>query len=266
MKIDSVKLIYFSPTQTTQTIVEAIARGFNAKTTVPIDLTLPAAKTASFDELTSELAIIGAPVYSGRIPIDAKDRLGRIRANNTPAVLVVLYGNREYDDALLELKTQTEKAGFIPVAGGAFIGEHSFTSEKTPIAVGRPDADDIVTAEKFGRTIQNKLKNIRLLEDIPPLDVPGKYPYRKRQQPTKTSPVTKRSLCITCSSCAAVCPTAAITVKDEVITDSDKCIICCACIRACTNHSRVMEAQAVKLIAESIYEKYRERKEPEIFL
>ncbi len=266
LRIDSIKQIYFSPTQTTQTIVEAIARGFGAKTTTPVNLTLPDAATASFKAVTAELAIIGAPVYSGRIPIDAKDRLKRIRGNGTPAVLVVLYGNREYDDALLELKSQTEKMGFIPVAGGAFIGEHSFTSEKTPIAVGRPDMEDIEKAEKFGCMVRKKLQHMNSLNDVSPLDVPGKYPYRKRQQPTNVSPITKTSLCISCGNCAAVCPKQAITVGDTVITDPEKCIICCACIKNCKMHARVMEARAVKRIAEWIYECYQERKEPELFL
>jgi hypothetical protein len=42
-------------------------------------------------------------VYAGRISADAKFRLQRIKANNTQAVIVVMYGNREYEDALLEL-------------------------------------------------------------------------------------------------------------------------------------------------------------------
>ena len=131
MNIDSVNLIYFSPTGTSKKIVEAIARGMRTDTGGQLDLTPPAAKTRAFDELHSGLAIIGAPGYSGRIPIDAIDRLRRIKANDTPAVIVVLYGNREFDDALLELKNLIVDAGFKPVAGSAFIGEHSFSNDDT---------------------------------------------------------------------------------------------------------------------------------------
>ena len=44
-------------------------------------------------------------------------------ASQTPAVLVVVYGNRAYDDALLELSDIATGAGFVPLAAGAFVGE-----------------------------------------------------------------------------------------------------------------------------------------------
>lgn len=38
------------------------------------------------------------------VPGVALERLTRIQGNGQPAVAVVVYGNREFDDALLELK------------------------------------------------------------------------------------------------------------------------------------------------------------------
>ena len=266
MDIDSAKLIYFSPTGTTKIIVDAIVGGIRADAAGVIDLTSPGSETEVFDRLDSELAIIGAPVYSGRIPLEAIARLKRIRANNTPAVLVVLYGNREYDDALLELKDLAVEAGFIPVAGGAFIGEHSFSNENTPIATGRPDTKDLEKAERFGAQIRNKLRDIRGVDEITPLQVPGKYPHRKRMQPTNTSPITMESLCTTCGTCAGVCPTAAVAVNDSVETDPVLCIICCACIKNCPNRARVIKEPRVKQIAEWVYKNNSARKEPEVYL
>lgn len=66
----------------------------------------------------------------------------------------VMYGNREYEDALLELNNIVVEAGFQPVAGGAFIDEHSFENDSTPIAKGRPDIKDLQKATEFGRTIR----------------------------------------------------------------------------------------------------------------
>ena len=98
-----------------------------------LDLTPPEARIPPFVEMQAELVVIGAPVYGGRIPIDAKFRLQRINANNTPAVIVVMYGNRKYEDALLELNDIVVETGFKPVAGGAFIGKHSFENDSIPI-------------------------------------------------------------------------------------------------------------------------------------
>ncbi len=56
------------------------------------------------------------------------------------AIAVVVYGNRNYDDALIELKDILESDGFKVVAGAAFIGEHSFS--KT-LAKNRPDEKDM---------------------------------------------------------------------------------------------------------------------------
>jgi ferredoxin len=266
MNIDSARLIYFSPTHTTRIIVEAIAQGFQSEHIIPYDLTLPQSKTRMFDKLGSELAIIGVPVYSGRVPEDAIDRLRRIRANDTPAVIVVLYGNRDYNDALLELKDLSVETGFKPVAGGAFVGEHSWATEETPIAAGRPDTEDLQKAEAFGRLIRDKLIEFKTTDDILPLNVPGKYPHRKRMQPRNTSPVTSESLCTLCHTCEEVCPTAAIAVDDAVETDPGLCILCCACVKNCPTQARAMEEPRVKQIAKRVWESCSGRKEPVIYI
>ncbi|MFN2131051.1 MAG: flavodoxin family protein [Anaerolineae bacterium] len=98
----AVRLAYFSPTHTTERVLEAIARGARAREIGRIDLTPPAADR-TFEVSGDELAIIGAPVYGGRIPPEAARRLRQLRGNLTPAVPVVVYDNRAYEDALLEL-------------------------------------------------------------------------------------------------------------------------------------------------------------------
>jgi len=175
MDINSAKLIYFSPTETTGKIVEGISQGIQADIVKTVDLTPPVARRRKFEEMYDELAIIGTPVYGGRIPLEAVQRLRRIKANDTPAVVVVVYGNREYEDALLELRDLAAELRFRPIAGGAFIGEHSYDSEATPIATGRPDARDLEKAKGFDELIQEKISKIRNLDEMPPLQVPGNY-------------------------------------------------------------------------------------------
>jgi flavodoxin len=104
MNISSATLVYFSPTQTTKKVVEGVARGVRVDTVEHLDLTPPQAKTRECEEMNDGLAIIGAPVYGGRIPGDVAHRLRRLKGNDTPAVVIVVYGNRAYGDALLELR------------------------------------------------------------------------------------------------------------------------------------------------------------------
>ncbi len=266
MHTRAVKLVYFSPTGTTRQVVEGIAKGIQGETIERVDLTPPEAKTREFDEFHDELAIIGAPVYGGRIPVDAVHRLRRLKADGTPAVVVVVYGNRAYEDALLELRNLALDAGFRPVAGGAFIGEHSYSNDETPIAAGRPDGEDLRKVMDFGRRIREKIEGISALEDVSPLLVPGNFPYKERGKPSRISSVTHETLCIKCGTCASVCPTAAITVGETVVTDQDECIRCCACVKNCSTGARVMEHPRIKRGAEWLYTNYSERREPETFL
>jgi ferredoxin len=266
MNPNSAKLVYFSPTSTTRRVVESIAEGIQVNGVEQIDLTPPEARTRELEELHDELAVIGTPVYGGRIPIDAVHRLQRLRANDMPAVVVVVYGNREYEDALLELRDLAVEAGFRPVAGGAFIGEHSFANDNTPIAEGRPDAEDLKKAREFGKTIREKLKGVRASDDVPLVHVPGAAPYRERRNPPNISPVTQEMVCSTCETCATVCPTAAITVDDTVMTDTSACILCCACIKNCPTQARVVEDPRIRQAAEWLSANCRERKEPEMYV
>jgi menaquinone-dependent protoporphyrinogen IX oxidase len=68
MNIESTGLIFFSPTKTTKKIVEGIAQGLQPTSKQYFDLTPPDAATLKCQEFTQDLAIIGAPVYAGRLP------------------------------------------------------------------------------------------------------------------------------------------------------------------------------------------------------
>ena len=266
MGIASAKLIYFSPTRTTRKIVAGIAQGVCAHKVEHVDLTPPDTALQALAEVNDDLAIIGAPVYAGRIPAEAASRLRRLRGNGTPAVIVVVYGNRAYEDALLELRDIALEAGFIPVAAGAFIGEHSFSGDATPIAVGRPDGDDLRMAEEFGRSIREKMKEMRALDDIPPLRVPGNFPYKDVTGLTGVTPVSGEGACARCGECASVCPTAAIAVREAAATDAALCIRCCACVKVCAIGARRMEDPRIRQVAEWLSANFRERREPETIL
>ncbi|MBI1920482.1 MAG: 4Fe-4S binding protein [Geobacter sp.] len=266
MDINSARLIYFSPTQTTRKIIETIAHGLLFAEIEHVDLTRPGTTVQKQAELHDGLAIIGAPVYGGRLPVEAVSRLRRLKGNGTPAVIVVVYGNRAFEDALLELRDLVLEAGFRPVAAGAFIGEHSYSTDATPIAAGRPDAEDMRTANEFGRMIRERMKNTRSLDGMSPLQVPGNSPYKEWAGLSGVSSVVQEALCARCERCASVCPTAAITVQDAVTTDEAVCIKCCACVKTCSVGARSMEDPRIRQAAERLSENFRERKEPEMYV
>jgi ferredoxin len=266
MDITSARLIYFSPTRTTRNVIEAIAQGMHAVQVEHVDLMPHAAAIHEPAEMHDDLAIIGCPVYGGRLPSVAVARLRRLNGSGTPAVIVVVYGNREYEDALLELKDLAVETGFEPVAAGAFIGEHSYSRDDTPIAAGRPDGKDSRQAIAFGKAVRAKMMAVQALDELPPLRVPGKFPYKDWVGLSGIAPVTDEAACARCGACASVCPTAAIVVRDTPVTDRSSCIKCCACVKTCATDARGMDDPCIRQVAEQLSMNCRERKEPEMYL
>ncbi len=266
MKIEQVKLTYFSPTGTTKKVLESIAEGIAVEDVEHIDLTLPEKAGQTIASFSDELVIIGAPVYGGRLPIDVIKRFKRLKAKNTLAILIVLYGNREFEDALLELKNVALELGFIPVAGGAFIGEHSFATKEVPIANGRPDSLDIQKAIDFGVKVKDKVAALQLPAAQINLEIPGRFPYESGgARAMAVSPVTKEDICTVCGTCADGCPTTAISIDESLVTTIELCIRCCACIKNCPEGARVMEDEMWKNIAGWLNENCSSRKEPQTF-
>ena len=98
--------------------------------------------------------MLGTPVYAGRVPNVLLPYLNSIEGNEALAIPIVLFGNRNYDDALIELRDILEKDGFHTLAAGAFVGEHSFSRI---LAKNRPDAQDMDIVSEFVQQIVAKL-------------------------------------------------------------------------------------------------------------
>ncbi|RXE56330.1 ferredoxin [Methanoculleus taiwanensis] len=266
MNIASVKLVYFSPTGTTKAVVQGIARGINHSTVELIDITLPDARKEPLKASEDELLVVAVPVYMGRVPALVMEWLQALQAHHTPAVCVVVYGNRVYDDALLELTNTVMEHGCLPVAGAAYIGEHSFSNAETPTAQGRPDEDDLRHAEMFGRTIREKLQSASSASRLSGVQVPGEYPYRGDPTLWTVDFIAVSDACSHCGVCAAVCPVGAIDADDCTVIDQERCITCCACIRKCPENARTMKPGLVKDASKRLHTLYQERKDPEYFV
>ena len=266
MKIQSLKLVCFSPTGTTKAIIQGVARGINQGTMQLIDITKPDTRKQPLQTSENELLVVAVPVYMGRVPALLSECLHAIQAHNTPAVCIVVYGNRAYDDALLELKDILISRGCIPIACAAYIGEHSFSSSETPTAEGRPDASDLNYAELFGRKINEKLLSISSVDHISDINIPGNYPYGGITKLWSVDFIAVSNECSQCGVCAEGCPVGAIDSKNSKLIDKEKCITCCACIKNCPQNARTMKPGLVKDAAMRLTKLYKERKEPVFFL
>lgn len=267
MKIGTAKLVCFSPTGTSKAVVLGIARGIDSSRMELIDVTTPQARKQPLRTSKHDLLVIAVPVYMGRVPDLLNEWLNTIEADNTPTVCVVVYGNRAYENALLELKDIVSSRGCVPIAGAAYIGEHSFSDAGTPVALGRPDADDLRHAAEFGRKIREKLRSVHGISGLSVVEVPGSYPY---EGITKLWDVdfiaVNKSLCEQCGTCAEVCPVGAVDAQNSSKIDLEKCVSCCACIKKCPREARWIKPGPVNEAQKRLVTLHKEPKMPEAFL
>jgi len=255
-------LLYFSATNTTAQVVKAVADSMD-KSYKEYDITLQSNRECDivFDE--NDMVIVGVPVYGGRVPAFLTDYFTRVKGNNTAAVFIVVYGNRNYDDALLELRHTFERNGFIGVAGGAFIGEHSFTNQ---VGTARPDQNDMEIAHKFGAEIKEKLSVIKDVSNLSKLFVKGDFPYKERKPKLPMIPETNDQ-CTNCGICAKYCPIGAIDINNFSKIDAAKCISCCSCVKKCPVGAKSINHKLFKKITQGLIDNLSKvRHEPELFI
>lgn len=259
MEIKTCNIVYCSPTHNSRDIALAAGTAFGCGQSIT-DLT----RDLSCDEIlfsSDEVAIIAAPVYAGRVAPFALERLGRLRGDDTPAILVVTYGNRDYEDALIELHDTMTGRGFVTVAAGAFVGEHSYSRRGMPIGEGRPDTDDLALACEFGDRAAEKLSSAKDVRDIAVPHIKGNRPYRSVSAPTPAAPLTLDG-CVLCGTCVDVCPTYAIRITvNGVETEKNLCVKCCACVKECPEGVRRFDTP----YTEMLHKNFSSPREPELF-
>ena len=251
MNVEKWIIAHFSPTGGTKKIADAIAAGFHIPV-AELDLT-KADSTVTLGENDALMAVL--PVYAGRVPQISLERLAALKGNGQKAVAVVVYGNREYEDALLETMDALETNGFRVVAAAAFIAEHSIVRS---IAAGRPDAEDKALCRQFAAEVMAKS------DDAPSVQVPGNIPY-KELKPAAFHPAANEN-CVKCGSCARQCPMGAIPPDDPTLTNNDLCINCMRCVQVCPVRSRALPDAFLNVVTQMLNENAAGYKNPTIFL
>ena len=219
------------------------------------NLTLPKARKQKFTFEQTDLLVLAYPVYGGRMPLPLVEQVQRLRGEGTAAVIAAVYGNRAFEDALVEAADLLSGNGFVVIAGAAIIGEHSYTRQ---LATGRPNRDDLQQAEAFGRVVAAMSRSA-----LAPADLPGNRPYKPRRGPLQDRPKTNAD-CFDCLACAAGCPMGVISHNDPRQVN-DGCIRCNACVKVCPVNAKSFGSQEFLDLRQWLLDNFMERKENQFF-
>lgn len=260
MNIKQVTGIYFSPTESTKAVVENIAAGLCAPTEL-VNLTDWKLVRPDYGFLENEAVVVGVPVYGGRVPETAAKRLENLHGRGTPAIGVVVYGNRDFDDALIELKDILNKQGFRMIAAAAVSAEHNIAQG---VATGRPDEKDKTEIHAFALQVKEHIYKAFAWDHLSEVSVPGNHPYRIYSSlPMK---IKVKNTCDACGLCIRKCPVQAISRTDAKTTDTKSCILCMRCVHVCPRHARGL-GMLFQMGANKMLKKVcAERKEAKFFL
>lgn len=247
--------ICFSPTggtkKATKMLTEVLTGDFKT-----VDLTDSTVVFQNIALKKDDLAVISVPSYNGRVPHLAAGRLGKIQGNGAKAILLCSYGNRAYEDTLVELRDIANQAGFRIVAAIAAVAEHSIAHQ---FATGRPDKEDQAQLHTFAEVIQSKLDTG---DDSEPV-IPGNRPYKKDGGVTMVPKPTKN--CTTCGLCAQECPAQAIDASDPKKVDKKKCISCMRCVSVCPHSARSINAVMLSVVGMALKKACANRKDNELY-
>ena len=284
MNIKTVHAVYFSPAGHTQAVVCRIARTLADTLQCPLtedDFTLPDARRQVRTYEADELVVFGMPVYAGRVPNKALPFLQSLfQGNNTPAVCVVTFGNRSFDESLKELCSELHAHGFLPVAAGAFVCAHAMSGT---LAADRPDAADEAKMKALAEGARGRLADISAAAHSADADTAsglcggtdalssfyaaevGPYyrPLEESGEPAnflKAKPLTDTALCDNCGICARVCPMGSIDASDVTQTPGI-CIKCHACVRKCPQKAKSFADPSLKSHIRMLEQTYARRAE-----
>lgn len=251
--------IYFSAKGTTEICAKWIGTNLNmemkAYNWCGSECTVP-------EEMTGEdVLLLSMPVYGGFIPQICADLAQKLKGDGTPAMIVAVYGNRHYDNALLQMKDILKNRGFQVIAAGAFLAEHSIFPS---VGAGRPDGQDKKAMAEFAQKCREILDRGDFLKGQE-IEVPGKTGYDAASfKGVPFKPGGDKS-CTKCQKCVKACPRNAIAPDSPCKTDASRCISCGACIRACPTGARNYHGILYRTAEQQFQKKCAKYRKPETY-
>lgn len=247
-------MVVFSPTGGTEKDAKAITQ--NWKQTEMIDLTLLDTDYTKISFEKDSIVLIAMPSFGGVAPELALERLSMLKGNGAICAITAVYGNRAYEDTLIQMKDYAQKAGFQVIAAVSAVAEHSIIRE---FAAGRPNVNDCEELSDFGDRILEKACSGVLSTPM----VPGNKPYKK----SGSGMIPEADdTCIDCGLCARKCPTGAISEDQIKISDKNKCISCMRCVSICPVDARHVSQVLISVVSDKIKKACLVKKENELFI
>lgn len=246
--------VTFSPTGTSKMVAGLISSAFDGE---KIDIDLCMEKNRKLTADGDDLCVFSLPCYGCRVPHTAAERLAGICGQSTPAIICVTFGNRDFEDSLLELSDIVSENGFRVISACAASTEHNIIRV---FGAGRPDETDIKEIKQFAADSLDKI--ISGCRKSP--YIPGNRPY-KQWKAGDTPIITDKDRCTGCGICSSMCPVQAIS-PDGKKTDTEVCIGCMRCIRICPDGSRSLPEQYIAKLTEHLEPLCRSRKPNHFYL
>lgn len=257
----SVYKIFFSPTGRSKKVIDAISKHWD-KEIKEIDLCLNPEQSEKLKGLTfkkEDICFVIMPSYAGYVPVTAAKRFKNLKSCGSKTIIIASYGNRHYDDTLLQMQDLAKEQGFHVIAAVTAVTEHSVARN---IAKNRPDNNDLKTLQEYSQKIKNKIKTV---SDDFELSLPGKRPFKEITK-FPFEPKVEKEKCNKCGLCIKSCPVAAIDKENPLKTDYEKCISCLKCIEICPENARYLDKELVANVSAKLQKANPKQRKYEIFI
>lgn len=181
--------LYFSPLGGTASMIHKLAGDIanELQDCSPDDLRLECYDLLHMKDSAPQMddetiAVIGMPVYVGKIPVPGMNAISMLNGNGAMAFTAVSYGSRTYGNALYELGHFAEAQGFKVVGAGAFAVKYGAGLRRRRPSGIHVDSSSLA---EFGKAASAKIRrltgcDVEGLKIKPaPLEVSGRLPVHR---------------------------------------------------------------------------------------